>query len=89
MRRALIFLLILLLSLSFCYAALESVHDCEGEGDCPICKIIAVLSRVFTLVAVSFVSILCFALISSGECSMTERESIPSTLIVLCVKITS
>ena len=46
MKRAFrIVLLILLFSLifSFGYAALESAHDCKGE-DCPVCKVIAVLS---------------------------------------------
>ena len=48
--RALICLLILAVLFSFGYAALESVHDCHGEENCPICKVIA-LFRVFFGVA--------------------------------------
>ena len=89
MKRVLIVLLILTICLSFGYVALESVHDCEREADCPICKIIAVLSRILSFVAVCFISILCFALLSSDNCPLKARESTSSTLISLRVKLSS
>ena len=41
--RILILLLILCVAFAFAYTAIESVHDCHGE-DCPICRIIALLT---------------------------------------------
>ena len=49
--RILILLLILCVAFAFAYTAIESVHDCHGE-DCPICRIIALLSSLFGGVAV-------------------------------------
>ena len=47
-------LLILCLLFSFGYVALESVHDCHGDEDCPICKIIAVLPLLWGGVCLLF-----------------------------------
>ena len=52
LSRVLISLLILSLLFSFGYAAAEGVHDCNGDSDCPICKVIAILNAflgVFSL----------------------------------------
>jgi len=46
--RVTVFLIILCLLLSFAYAAIESAHECH-EDDCPICKVIAVLSLLFVM----------------------------------------
>ena len=56
--RVIVLLLILCILASFCYAAAESTHECH-EDDCPICKLIAVLSilfaaALFTILFVSF-----------------------------------
>jgi len=56
--RVTLFILLFCLLFSFCYAALESTHECH-EDDCPICKVIAVLSVLFgaaVLPALLFVS---------------------------------
>ena len=87
MKRALILLLILVLCLSFDYAAIESVHDCEGEADCPICKIIAVLSRLFITVEALFVWVAVCPLLPLRVLSLRGRESAPCTLTTLRVKL--
>ena len=89
MRRFLISLLILVLCFSFAYAAIESVHDCHGEGECPICRIVAVITSIFVVTAVSFVSVLCYMLIRTVIDSIIERQGVPDTLIDLCVKLTA
>ena len=59
-RRVLIVLLLLAVAFAFCYAAVECVHDCHGAADCPICRVVAILSSVclpallFTLLFVAF-----------------------------------
>ena len=69
--RLLIWLLIVAVIFSFGYAALESVHDCHGE-DCPICKIIAILTAFLGIVCLPF---LCFiTLRRTAERSPLERE---------------
>ena len=56
--RLLILLLVLTIVCSFGYAAIESVHDCHGE-ECPICRIIAVISTLLLFfLIVCFVTIL-------------------------------
>ena len=87
MKRALVILLIIVLCLSFVYAAVESVHDCDGEAECPICKIIAVLSRIFTSVAVLFLSVLVLYLIRSAANMVARRAGVTFTLIDLRVKL--
>ncbi|MBQ7713065.1 MAG: hypothetical protein IJT69_04540 [Clostridia bacterium] len=59
-RRLLIVIMLLTVAFAFCYAAFECVHDCHGEVDCPICRVVAILSSVclpallFTLLFVAF-----------------------------------
>ena len=48
--RVLIFFLILSIAFAFGFAAIESVHDCHGE-DCPICRIIALLTAFLGAIA--------------------------------------
>ena len=87
MKKALALLLILVLCLSFGYASIESVHECHDETECPICRIIAVLTNLFAVTMVCFVSAVCFALILSVSNRERSRESNPSTPIDLCVKL--
>ena len=82
-------LLILLLSLllSFGYAALESAHDCHGEVDCPICKVIAVLSAFLGIVALP---IFFYVICGSEEKRRVENERDETdvvTLVLLKVKL--
>ena len=86
MKRALILLLIFVICLSFVYAAVESVHDCEGE-DCPICKIVAVLSRLFTSSAVFLFLVSLFRLARFAFRRALERENAPATPVSLRVKL--
>ena len=88
MRKAISVLLILLLLFSFTYAAIESVHDCEGD-ECPICRIIAVLSLLFAGVVICFISVLSFLLFSRKVPLTKSREAASSTLIDLFVKLSS
>lgn len=88
MKRALILLLVLVICFSFLYAAVESVHDCSGEAECPICKIIAVLSRIFISVEALFVSVIVLSLAAFVNYYVIERDGEPSTLIDLRVKLT-
>ena len=89
MKRWMILLLILTLILSFGFASLEAVHDCHDGAECPICKIIAVLSSIFAVVAVCFVLILCFSLVGYLVFRLTNRENHSSTLIDLGVKLSN
>lgn len=90
MRRALVLLLILVLSLSFVYAALESTHECHGEAECPVCRVIAVLSGLFAVTAVSFVAVVFTALALEVSKRVRRGENVPCTsLIDLCVKLSN
>ena len=51
--------LVLFLAVSAFYLALEAGHDCHGEEDCPICRMMAVhiqLLRAFGLLALVLLS---------------------------------
>ena len=88
MKRVVVMLLILVLCLSFAYAALECVHDCSGE-ECPICRVIAVLSTLFAVTAVCFIAVLCFALASFVPRFIKGRAGASTTLTELGVKLSN
>ena len=88
MKRAVVMLLILILCLSFAYAALECVHDCSGE-ECPICRVIAVFSTLFAVAAVCFVAVLCFALASFVPRFIKGRAGASTTPTELGVKLSN
>ena len=87
--RGLIPFLILCLLLSFGYAAIAGTHHCHAD-DCPICKIVAVLS-VFSAVTCVFVAVaLLFRLVNPPFVKMQKRKSVaPSTLILLRMKLSN
>jgi len=89
MKRVLIVLLILVLLLSLTYTALESGHQCSGEAECPICKVIAVLSSIASFTVVCFLSVLFFSIVCLLAHRVTARKDAPSTLIDLGVKISA
>ena len=83
--RLMILLLAILLLFSFGYAAAESAHDCHGE-DCPICKVIAVLSAMWSELVLFVLLLVSFCLLSERMIPDTERRSHP-TLVALKVKL--
>lgn len=84
--RAAVILLILCLLFSFGYAAMEAGHDCVGEGHCPICKIIAILSLFFG--AICLPCLFCAILVKKEERAPAERvEQRAITPIDLKVKL--
>ena len=85
--RVLIFLLALLLLFSFGYAAAESAHDCHGE-DCPICKIIALVSLMWSEIAL-FVLLLAPLCVVSERTVPDERGTHDATLVALKVKLSN
>ena len=88
MKRFVILLLILALTLSFAFTAFETVHDCAG-AECPICKIIAVLNSIFAFFTLSFVLFLCFSLIPHCLLGRAEKKTPSMTLIDLGVKLSA
>jgi len=85
--RVILFILIICLILSFAYAAIESVHDCHGDRDCPICKVLAVLSLLFG--AVVLPALFCAVLGREQESqAIAERAHADSaTLVAMKVKL--
>ena len=88
MKRFVILLLIVILTLCFAFTAFEAVHDCAG-AECPICKIIAVLNSIFAFFTLSFVLVLCFSLISYCSLGRREKKTPSLTLIDLGVKLSA
>ena len=87
MKQVLLAVLILILCLSCAYIALEGRHDCHGEAECPICKIIAVISTILVADFLCFVAVLCFFRLPLLLSRVMKRRKAPSTLIALGVKL--
>ena len=83
--RWLILLLVLSVAFAFGYAAIESVHDCHGE-DCPICKIIAVITAFFGVV-LSFYFLFFSLLRSRGKEVSSRAAATVVTPVKLKVKL--
>ncbi|MBP5404573.1 MAG: hypothetical protein J6Y74_01305 [Clostridia bacterium] len=84
--RLLLLLLILSLIFSIGYQALESMHDCHGE-DCPVCKVIAVLSCFFGVAVLPSLFFVIRRRMKSAE-DLSERDAEdPVTLVRLKVKM--
>ena len=84
----LIFLLILSLLFSFGYAAVEGVHDCHGEADCPICKVITILSSflgIFSLPLLLFVGLR----LREEKVACERKKTQTGSPILLKVKMTN
>ena len=85
--RLLIVLLILCVLFSFGYMAMESVHDCHGEEDCPVCKIIAVLPSLWGAVCLLFLFAECFRFEKKEVFAKREEAAAVVTPIALRVKL--
>lgn len=68
--RVLTVLLILCLVFSFLFVAVESGHECE-EHDCPICKILAVVTRFLGVSSALVFVLLCVRVAVS---TLPQRE---------------
>lgn len=84
--RLLILLLILSVLCSFAYMAIESEHDCHGEEDCPICRVISLLSAFFGTICLPFLFFVGFRSIRS-KMSVERKRSEVVTPIDLKVKL--
>ena len=83
--RVTVFILILCLLLAFGYAAAESTHECHGE-DCPICKVIAVLSLLFVTASVPlFLFVACGCYVRGEDAE--QRAVRGASLVSLKVKL--
>jgi len=81
-----VFLLILCLVLSFCYAAVESAHECS-EADCPICKVIAVLSLLFITIILPILLSVSFGYRITREDTYSDKSFGDCSLVGLKVKL--
>lgn len=70
--RLLTLLLILSLLFALGYMALESGHDCHGDVDCPICKVIAIIAAMFGALCVLLLS---FAVFFRSESKPSPERS--------------
>ena len=89
MKRAFrLVLLILLFSLifSFGYAALEGAHDCAGE-DCPVCKVIAVLSAFLGAAILPLLFVVIRIRTEEAEDAAETDAADSVTLVLLKVKM--
>ena len=71
--RLLVLLLILSVLFSVVFVALESGHDCHGEENCPICKILATLSWVMAALCLPLLLLLGF--LQAERQDARERKS--------------
>ena len=84
--RIIVALLILCLLFASLYAVVESSHDCHGD-ECPICKVIAVLSAFLSM---AVLPILFYSFRQREEAREEAEErgvSYPGTLVLLKVKM--
>lgn len=90
MKRAFVVIVCLLICFTLCafaYTALESTHECHGEENCPICRIIAVISSFFAACVVLCSVALCFVLSVRRESLSESAPQDRLTLIDLKVKL--
>ena len=82
--RVAVLLLILCLLFSFGYASVESTHECH-EDDCPICKVVAVLSLLFGAAVLPVLLFVPFRYDVRRETA--EEQDAPSDVSLVLLKV--
>ena len=77
--------LILVLSVSVVFIAHEADHDCTGEDDCPICRMVAVNIRLLRTLGLAPLILLLFGILLSGQSARRRPDAVvrvlPGTLV--------
>lgn len=85
--RVVTILLVLCVLFSFGYMAMEAGHDCHGDDDCPVCKIIALLPVLWGAVCLLILFAVCFRFEQKEVLAKRKEGGSAVTPIALRVKL--